>query len=152
MTQMMTNSNFNSLPDPDVQAEFYANVPIKRLFAWIADVFLVTLATLLAGVFTLGIGWLFFPLFYLGIDFAYRTLTLSSGSATFGMRLMAIEIRNSSGRRLDAPEAALHVLAYMVCTGFVLTAFASIAMMILGPRRQGLHDLVLGTAAINRPG
>lgn len=142
----------STLPDPDRQTEFYTSIPAKRFFAWIADVILVSLTTFLVGVFTLGIGWLLFPLFYLAIDFTYRWLTLKTGSATLGMRLMAIEIRNWSGQRLESQEAALHTLAYMVCAGFALPQFISILMIVFGPRKQGLHDILLGTAAINRPG
>lgn len=142
----------NTLPDPDRQAEFYTSIPAKRLFAWIADVILVTILTFLVGVFTLGIGWLLFPIFYAVIDFTYRWLTLRSGSATLGMRLMSVEIRNGAGQRLDSGEAALHTLAYMVCAAFALPQLISILMIAIGPRKQGLHDLFLGTAAINRPG
>lgn len=142
----------STLPDPDRQTEFYNSIPGKRFFAWIADVILVTLTTILVGLFTLGIGWLLFPLFYIAIDFTYRWMTLRSGSATLGMRLMAIEIRNWAGQRLDSGEAAMHTLAYMVCAAFALPQLISIAMIVFGPRKQGLHDLFLGTAAINRPG
>ena len=141
-----------SLPDPDRQAEFYASVPAKRLLAWVIDIFLVGMTTFLLGVFTLGIAWLLFPIFYIAIDFIYRWLSLGNGSATLGMRLMAIEIRNRSGARLDRGEAAIHTLAFMVCAGFALPQLISVLLMAFGPRGQGLHDLLLGTAAINRPG
>jgi len=142
----------NALPDPDRQAEFYSSIPAKRLFAWMIDVLLVGMTTFLLGIFTLGIAWLLFPLFYLVIDFTYRWMTISAGSATLGMRLMAIELRNWSGQRLDRQEAALHTGAFLVCAAFALPQFISMLMMAFGPRRQGLHDLFLGTAAINRPG
>ncbi len=141
----------STLPDPDRQSEFYRSIPAKRLLAWLVDVILVTLATFLVGIFTLGIGWLLFPIFYIAIDFTYRWLTISAGSATLGMRLMAIEIRNWSGQRLDGSEAALHTLVYMVCAAFALPQLISVLMIAFGGRGQGLHDLLLGTAAINRP-
>lgn len=146
----MTQSS--SLPDPIHQSEFYSGIPAKRLFAWIIDVILVTLLTFLIGVLTLGIGLLFFVVFYVVIDFLYRWFTMSAGSATLGMRMMAIEIRNGFGERLNAGEAALHTLGFMISAGFFLPQMASIAMMLFGPAHKGLHDVILGTAAINRPG
>ena len=146
----MTRSS--TLPDPVRQTEFYTSIPAKRFFAWIVDVILVSLATFLVGILTLGIGWLLFPLFYAVIDFTYRWFSLSSGSATLGMRLMAVEIRNWSGERLSSGEAAMHTLAYLVCLAVPLLQLLSVLMIALGPRRQGLHDILLGTAAINRPG
>ncbi|MBF9036469.1 RDD family protein [Rhodobacterales bacterium HKCCE2091] len=141
----------STLPDPDTQSEFYAGVPFKRLVAWLADVVLVTLITLLLGLVTFGIGWIFFPVFYMATAFLYRWFTISQRSATLGHRLMAIEIRNAAGRRLDTGEAALHTLLYLVASAFAVPQLVSVALMALSPKGQGLHDLVLGTAAINRP-
>ena len=145
-------TRISTLPDPDRQAEFYTSVPGKRLVAWLVDAFLVSVVTALIGILTLGIAWLFFPLFYAVIDFVYRWFTLASGSATLGMQLMAVEIRNWSGERLSSGEAALHTLAFLVCLAVPLLQLISIVLIAFGPRRQGLHDLLLGTTAINRPG
>jgi len=45
----------------------------------------------------------------------------------------------------------VHTLAYMVATGFVILQLISILMMGFGARHQGLHDLLIGSVAINRP-
>lgn len=142
----------STLPDPIHQSEFYSGIAAKRLFAWIIDVILVALLTFLVGVLTLGIGLFFFAVFFVAIDFTYRWLTLSAGSATLGMRMMAVEIRNGFGQRLNAGEAALHTLGFMISAAFFLPQMVSIAMMLFGPAHKGLHDVILGTAAINRPG
>ncbi|MEM9319099.1 MAG: RDD family protein [Pseudomonadota bacterium] len=147
---MMTYEN--RLPDPETQTEFYHGVAFKRLLAWCVDTVLTLLATFLVGLFTFGLGWLFFPVFFFVINAIYRWVSLSSGSATLGMRLMAIEIRNAQGARLDSNEAALHTLGFLICSAFALPQLISAAMMAFGTRGQGLHDLFLGTTAINRPG
>lgn len=140
-----------ALPDPDFDAEFYQGVPAKRLFAWVIDVVLVTLTTFLLGVVTLSLLWWVWPLVYLTVDFFYRAGSLATGSATLGMRLMSIELRGAHGGRLSTPEAVVHTLSYMVATAFVILQVISVAMMAFGARHQGLHDLVIGSAAINRP-
>lgn len=77
-------------------------------------------------------------------------MTLANGSATLGMRLMSIEIRRHDGQRLDLGTAVMHTLGYTLSMSFVLPQIASIILMMTGDRGQGLTDLVLGTAAINR--
>lgn len=141
-----------TLPDPIHQSEFYSGLPAKRLFAWLIDVILVGLLTFLIGAMTFGLLWFLWPIVFVAIDFTYRWLTLSTGSATLGMRVMAVQIRNGFGEKLSSGEAALHTLVFMVCAGFALPQIASILMMLFGPSHKGLHDVILGTAAINRPG
>ncbi|MBK1635609.1 RDD family protein [Rhodovulum adriaticum] len=139
------------LPDPDLHREFYADVPIKRFGAWIVDTLVIMVLSILALPFTAFAAAFVFPAFYTVIGFAYRTVTLSRGSATWGMRLMALEIRNGRGERLEARDAALHTALYTGSMLTVLPQVASIVMMLTGPRAQGLPDMILGTAAINRP-
>ena len=140
------------LPDAYQAPEFYSGVLSKRAIAWIVDLLLITGMTLLAGLATLTVGLFLWPLFFLAIGFLYRVTTLANRSATWGMRLMGIELRDVDGERFDGPTAALHVLGYYVSMAFVLPTLASIAAMLMTDRRQGLTDLVLGSAAINRPG
>lgn len=139
------------LPDPTYQSDFYAGVPIKRFLAWAVDEILLLLASVLVVILTLGLAGFIFPLVYLALSFTYRALSLSRRSATLGMRLMALEIRNSAGQRLAANEAMIHVGGFMVSMAFVVPAVISAVMVVLSPRHQALHDLIGGTAAINRP-
>lgn len=147
----MTHSDtaFWGLPDPDTQAEFYADVPMKRAIAWVVDVFLVFLAALLISLLTIGIGFFFFGFLLLTIGFVYRTVSLANRSATIGMRLASIELRTAQGERFDLPTAALHTLGYQLSMAFFLAQIASIVLMLTTPRAQGLTDHVLGTAAVN---
>ena len=54
------------------------------------------------------------PLTVLVISFLYRWVTIASGSATLGMRMMSIEFRTRYGERFDGGTALLHTLGYTV--------------------------------------
>lgn len=145
----------DGLPDRDLDAQFYEGVPFKRLCAWVIDfvisIALTLVATTLFGIATFGLGFLLSGLFGMIISFAYRWITLSNKSATWGMRLVAIEIRNQSGQRFDSGEAALHTLLFWVAFASGIGQLISVILMIGTPKGQGLHDMVMGSAAINRP-
>ncbi len=149
---MMHNSNpaYDHLPDPIAQPEFYAGVPTKRFLAWLVDSLLIIAFCVLGVILTLGIGFFFLPALVLVIGLIYRTATLAHGSATWGMALMAIELRRHDGTRLDPLTAGLHTLGYSASMAFVVPQVVSVLMMLAGNRGQGLSDLVLGTAMINR--
>lgn len=140
----------NALPDPEFQAEFYEGVALKRGLAWVVDTILTGILTALIVPFTAFTALFFLPFLYLMVNVTYRWITLSGGSATLGMRLTSIEFRRADGRLLDGGTALLHTLGYAVSMAFVLPQVISVAMMMLGPRGQGLTDTVLGTVAINR--
>ncbi|MEM7642358.1 MAG: RDD family protein [Pseudomonadota bacterium] len=142
----------SALPDPHYEAQFYAGVPLKRAIAWVLDVIAITALTFLAGILTLTLAWWLWPLAFLTIGLVYRIGTLASGSATPGMRLMGIELRGADGEPLDGVQAALHVVGYYATMAFFLPILATVATVLATQRRQSLTDLVLGTAAINRPG
>lgn len=139
------------LPHPDREAAFYANVPAKRLGAFVVDM-LITLALALVTLpLTAFLGLLFFPVFWSVIGFVYRLLTIATGSATWGMRLMALELRESDGLRLRRETAFLHVCGLYLSFLIPPLQVISVLMMAVLGRGQGLTDLVLGTAMINRP-
>lgn len=144
----------DGLPDPETQRDFYAGVPFKRLLAWVVDVLVaaaitlllapvVLLATAFAGLFLL-------PGVFAAVSIAYRIATLASGSATWGMRLMAIELRGPDGGRLTPGLAVAHTLLFALASAAPPVQLLSAALMAFGPRGQGLGDLLLGTAAVNR--
>ncbi|WP_208351857.1 RDD family protein [Pseudaestuariivita rosea] len=147
---MSYENPYRGLPDPDYQSEFYSDIPTKRFFAWVVDVFIVTLIVTVISLLSLGVGFFFFFLLMFLIGFAYRVITLSGQSATLGMRLVAIELRTSSGSKFDTGMAFLHTIGYYMSMGFALAQFVSIILMLATPRRQGLTDHVLGTVALNR--
>lgn len=137
-------------PDPITQAEFYADIPLKRFLAWTVDAALIFVLVLLALPLTAFLGLLFFPLLWLATGFLYRWITLAGGSATWGMRLMAIEFRDASGRRFDSGTALLHTAIYSVAMGTFVLQLLSAVLILVSERHQSLSDHLLGSVAINR--
>lgn len=139
------------LPDPQHERAFYANVPAKRLVAFVVDLAITLAFSVVALPLTAFLGLFFFPVFMAVIGFAYRALTLALGSATWGMRLMAIELREADGLRLRPLTALLHVCGLYLSFALMPVQVISAVLMAVPGRGQGLTDLVLGTAMINRP-
>lgn len=147
---MYSDTPYSRLPDPDFQAEFYRDTGMKRAVAWVIDTLIVALFTALLVPFTAFLAIFFLPALFIALNVLYRWVTLSRASATWGMRLMAIEFRRFDGSPLDPATALLHTIGYTVSISMVLPQLLSIALMAMNPRGQGLTDMVLGTVAINR--
>lgn len=143
------------LPDPDLDRRFYEGVPSRRLVAWIIDFLVVAALSLvvipLFGILTLGLGFFAAPAVYWGLSFLYRVATLNGRSATWGMRLMGIELRDADGERFGFGMALAHVGLYSLSVFLTIPLFLS-ALTVLATRyNQTLHDIVLRAAAINTP-
>lgn len=137
-------------PDPDSQPGFYKDVPLKRLMAWGVDALVTFVACLAVLPFTAFTGIFFFPLLFLMVGFIYRMITLANGSATWGMRLFAIELRRADGTRFDAGGAFAHTLGYTISWAFFPLQLISMVLMATTQRGQGLSDQALGTVMVNR--
>lgn len=146
----MTQTTYTALPDPDYEADFYRDVPTKRLIAWVVDVVLISALVALLTLAGLLIPLFFLPFLFFAVSFLYRWTALARHSATPGMRFMAIEFRDHGGHRLDAATAFLHTAGYAFSVVTFPVQLVSVAMMLMTPRAQGLTDMILGTAAINR--
>ena len=138
------------LPDPYRDAAFYEDTAVKRGLAWVVDVIAIMTLSLLLTPLTLFTSIFYFPVFYVMVGFAYRTVSIAKWSGTPGMRLMSVELRDASGARFDLAQAALHTLGYTVSWAVFPLQLLSGALMLGTARKQGLSDLVLGSAAINR--
>ncbi|MGI3212405.1 RDD family protein [Roseovarius tibetensis] len=138
------------LPDPERQPEFYADVPAKRLVAFVVDTLVILLISLLIVPFTAFTGLFFFPVLMAVVGFAYRVVTIARASATWGMGLMAIEFRAVDGARFSPGLAVAHTLGLTISFALPILQVISIVLMLTGARGQGLSDLVLGTVAVNR--
>ncbi len=66
------------------------------------------------------------------------------------MCIASIELRNSSGAKLDFTEAALHTFGYTIRIGMFLLQAASIILMCASLRGQRLTAYVLGPVMLNR--
>ncbi|QOL80350.1 RDD family protein [Pseudooceanicola spongiae] len=139
-----------TLPDPDHSPEFYDSVAMKRGFAWVIDAIVITLVALVIVPLTAFVGAFFFPLLLLTVSFFYRWMTISGSSATWGMRLMSIELRTTEGQRLSPLEALLHTLGFTVSFALPILQVISVVFMLTSRYGQGLTDHILGTTAVNR--
>ncbi|QYK40263.1 MAG: RDD family protein [Paracoccaceae bacterium] len=142
----------SSLPDPERHAAFYAGTASRRVVAWVVDSLATAILTVVILPFTAFTGLFFLPLLFATVNAAWRWATLAAWSATPGMALAGIELRGSDGGRLDGGTAFLHTLGYVLSWTFVLPQILSVALMATSGRGQGLTDIVIGTAAIRRPG
>ncbi len=143
------------LPDPALDRTFYEGVPAKRLVAWGVDFLIVGAASLIVipvlGVLTLGLGFFVAPAIYATLSFLYRVTTLSGRSATWGMRLMGIELRDADGERFGFGMALAHVGLYTLSLIFTIPLLVSGATVLATRYGQTLHDIVLRAAAIRTP-
>ncbi|MEM9968507.1 MAG: RDD family protein [Pseudomonadota bacterium] len=137
------------IPDPDLQPEFYDSVLIKRAIAWAIDTLIILVLCVLLLPFTGFVGiFVILPMLAL-VGFIYRAATIASGSATWGMRLVALEFRDSQDMRFDGRLALLHTLGYSICIAMTPLQVISIVLMCTTQRNQGLVDLILGSVALN---
>jgi uncharacterized RDD family membrane protein YckC len=140
----------NALPDPAFQSEFYRDIPTKRLVAWIADVIVIFLITVLLVPLTAFTAIFYFPFLFAAVSFVYRVATIASGSATWGMRFVAIELRSREGARFDLSLALLHTIGYAISVSMVFVQIISVILMLTSARKQGLTDMIMGSVVINR--
>lgn len=145
-------SRANLLPDPDRHGAFYAGTALRRAGAWGIDVILTALVTALIVPLTAFVAIFFLPVLFVLVNALWRWGFLAVASATPGMWVMGIEFRRADGQRFDGTTAFLHTAGFVLSWALVLPQVVSVALMATGARGQGLTDLLLGTAAINRPG
>lgn len=139
-----------NLPDPVTQPEFYANVPTKRLLAWVVDTLIILLFILVIVLMTGLLAAFALPMLIFVVSMIYRTTTIANRSATWGMRLFAIELRDHKGQRLDLQTAAWHSFGFMMSCVFIPVQLLSAVFMVASPTGQGLTDIAIGTVMVNK--
>ena len=144
------SADIEVLPDPYRHSAYYANIPAKRGIAWAIDSVLIAFLTAFLIPFTGFLALFFLGSLYLVVNFLYRWASIARFSATPGMAIMGIALRDPKGRRFDAGMALLHTAAYTASVAFVVPQILSVALMIFSARKQGLTDHVLGSVAMNR--
>ncbi len=146
------------VPDPVRDSQFYEGVPVRRLIAFCIDLLViialwcvVLVVGLIISVLTLGLGTPLAAAVFAATGFLYRWVMLAERSATVGMVVTGIEVRNAAGDRLNPVVAFLHVAGFY--TSVFITPLLVIGwfLMASSPYRRLLHDLFLGTVVINRP-
>ncbi|MCA1297233.1 RDD family protein [Stappia indica] len=141
--------------DPLGSAAYYQDVRTRRALAFLLDVVVVGalclgagFLVLLLGLFTFGLGWFIYPILWQVVALVYAAITLGGPrSATIGMRSAGLELRMWNGGRPDALIGAMHTLLYWFSVT-LLTPLV-LAVCLFTPRKQLLHDLILGTVVIN---
>ena len=147
----MPNYDLSGLPDPVIDRQFYAGVPFKRLIAWFIDFSAILAVVVGASIVTFGIAAVLFPVTLFIVNLCYRIYFLKTKSATPGMMIVGIEIRNHLGNRLTPTESIWHTIVFTASIMFVFVQILSMGMMLFSQRNQGVHDYFCGTTAINKP-
>ena len=144
--------------DPNVDPELFRGVATRRVFAFLIDLVVLSVAVVLGYVFiavfgliTLGLGWaLFWIAWPASVIWAIVYYGASLGgphSATLGMRVMDLELRTFYGAPGYFLLGAMHAVLFWVSISF-LTPFV-VLVGLFNSRRRLLHDIVLGTVVIN---
>lgn len=140
--------------DIPARQELYDGIISKRVFAYIFDIVIVTLVSIVAaiavfllGIFTFGLGWLLFLIFMPLVLAAYLAFTLGGpDAATPGMKMAGIQLRLYDGGLVGPFGAIMHGLLFYISIT-VLTPFI-VLVGLFTARGRLLHDLVLGTYAV----
>jgi uncharacterized RDD family membrane protein YckC len=144
--------------DPWQQPELFRGVLTRRMIAFVIDLVVISIPVILAvifiavfGLITLGLGWGLFwlvspatviwPVVYYGMSLG------GPHSATWGMRMMDLQMRTFSGTPGYFVLGCAHALLFWASVS-LLTPLVLIVGLLNG-RRQLLHDLVLGTVVVN---
>ena len=144
--------------DPWTQPELFEGVLARRVVAFIVDFVIISIPVVLAamfifafGIVTLGLG---FALYWLLPSatviwaIVYFGVTLGGpASATFGMRVMDLEMRTWYGAPAYFVLGAVHAVAFWFTVSF-FTPFV-LLVAFFNERGRLLHDIILGTVIIN---
>ena len=164
MSDNNSNSTWRSGPSRDGAYDPYANpglfggVLTRRALAFLIDLIVISIPVILAVIFiavfglvTLGLGWGLFwlvspatviwPIVYYGMSLG------GPHSATWGMRVMNLQMRTLSGSPGYFVLGCAHAVLFWASVSF-LTPLVLVVGLLNG-RRQLLHDLVLGTVVVN---
>ncbi len=164
MSNLINGPNLNSSSSVDVaddfdplhHPEYYESIIFRRVSAYILDAVIIGILIGLAsfslgllGVVTFGATWGIMGLVLFLIPFAYHTLLIGgSMSATFGMRVMNLEVRNWMGGHPEYVQAAIQT--FLFYGSIALTAWLILLIAFFSDSRRCLHDLFSGTVVINR--
>ena len=164
MSDNNSNSTWRSGPapggayDPYANPQLFSGVLMRRVLAFVVDFIVISIPVVLAVIFiavfglvTLGLGWGLFwlvspatviwPIVYYGMSLG------GPHSATWGMRMMDLQMRTFTGTPGYFLLGCAHAVLFWASVSF-LTPLVLVVGLLNG-RRQLLHDLVLGTVVVN---
>jgi uncharacterized RDD family membrane protein YckC len=144
------------LPDPLTDSRLYDGVRTRRVLAFLFDVVIVAILTLLAavlvfflGIVTLGLGWLLYAILWPAVALVYCAFTLGgANSATPGMRAFGLEMRTLDGGTMNPVLAMLHSILFYASIS-LLTPLVLLVSLI-ADRKRLVQDLIIGTVVVNR--
>ena len=144
------------LPDPETAPALFDGILTRRVSAYLIDLViigtLVLAATIVGGILgflTFGLAWAALAFVVPGVVVLYYAATLgSSRRATIGMQFMDIVLTPTRGQPLDGWMAILHAGLFWLT--FWISWPVSLLFALFTPRRQMIHDLVVGTLMVRR--
>ena len=151
-----TDAPRSALPDPDTAPELFEGVLTRRVVAFIIDlvvmgmmILVFSFLGLVAGFLTFGLAWMALFLVVPATIALYYAATLgSSRRATLGMQVMDIVLTPTRGQPLDGWMAIIHAAVFWLTTW--ISWPISLLFVLFTPRRQMIHDLVVGTLMVRR--
>ena len=152
----MTTNDTSNLPDPASAPELFQDLLKRRVAAYTIDILIlsiiasvVVVAGMITGILTFGVGLVAIPVAIPVSIVGYYALTLGSASrATVGMKMMDIVLTPTGRAPLDGWRAFAHPLLFWL-TCWILPPF-SFLFALFTPRRQMIHDLIIGTLMVRR--
>ena len=142
-------------PTPAQAPHLFGGTILRRSLGYLVDVvFIAVLGLCLAFALSI-IGLLSFgllsPLAILVMalwPLLYHSFFLARSGATPGMRLLGVELRDWSGRRVEPLQAVLVVLLFYATIS--LTAWLVLIVVLLNDRGRALHDMLANTLVVRR--
>jgi len=150
------NQYQTALPDPATAPELFDGVLTRRVFAFVIDLVMLgamvlafSLVGLVAGFLTFGLAWVALVVVVPASIVLYYAATLGSPKrATVGMQLMDIVLTPTRGQPLDGWMAVIHAAIFWVTVW--ISWPLSLLIALFTPRRQMLHDLLVGGLMVRR--
>jgi uncharacterized RDD family membrane protein YckC len=155
MDQTYQNSR-PALPDPSTAPQLFEGLLTRRVAAFFIDAFVMGLmvisfafVALIAGFLTFGLAWLALTVVVPATIVLYYGATLGSPKrATVGMQAMDIVLTPTRGQPLNGPMAFIHAAVFWITAWISLPI--SLLFALFTPRRQMIHDLIVGTLMVRR--
>ena len=144
--------------DPVLQPDLFRGVAIRRVFAFLIDLVVISIPVILGylfiavfGLITLGLGWALFwlawPASVVWAIVYYGATIGGEHSATVGMRVMDLELPTWYGAPGYFVLGAMHAVLFWVSISFLTPLIVLVGLF--NGRRRLLHDFALGTVVIN---
>jgi uncharacterized RDD family membrane protein YckC len=146
--------------DPIANPELFEGVLARRMIAFLIDIIIVFIPVVFAAVFifvfgiiTLGVGWALYwllsPATVVWALFYYGMTLGAPPSATWGMRIMDIEMRTWYGAPAYFVLGSVHAIVYWITVSFLTPLILLVGLF--NERGRLLHDMLVGTVVINNP-